>query len=404
MAAESARADRAASGSPNSFLLERGGMGTPRAGILTTPHGAVRTPAFMPVGTAGSVKGLSPAEIRTAGTQILLANTYHLMLRPGSAIVRGLGGLHAFMAWDGPILTDSGGYQIMSLKERARVTEEGVAFRSHLDGKLELLTPERAMEIQADLGVDIAVSLDHAITLPADAGAVRDAGERTLRWTERSLRHAASLSTPTGLPQLRFAIVQGGGDPAMRAEMAARTAALGCEGFAIGGLSVGEAKAETWGLARATNEALPADRPRYLMGMGTPTDLLEGIASGVDLFDCVLPTRNARNGMAFTPLGPINIRNAVHARDPRPLDERCACEACGRFSRAYLRHLHQAGEILAHRMLTLHNVTFYQRLMKEARSAVERGDFDAFAQEFRSGYRDRPAAPIPTVRPKESPW
>jgi len=378
-----------------SFTLERGSETAPRAGLLRTPHGVVRTPAFMPVGTAGSVKGLSPAEIRAAGTQIVLSNTYHLMLRPGEGLIRRQGGLHAFRGWDGPILTDSGGYQILSLRENVRLREEGVEFRSHLDGHAEFLTPERAMQIQADLGVDIAVTLDHAILLPAPPEAVRDAGERTLRWTERSLRAAATLATPTGLPQLRFAIVQGGGDPAMRAEMAARTAALPCDGFAIGGLSVGEAKAETWALVRAVNGALPSDRPRYLMGMGTPADLLDGIAAGVDLFDCVLPTRNARNGMAFTSDGPLNIRNAAHAEDPRPLDDRCACEACASFSRAYLRHLHQAGEILAHRMLTLHNVTFYQTLMREARLALERGEFDPFVEEFRRRYRERPDAPTP---------
>jgi len=378
-----------------SFTLERGSETSPRAGLLRTSHGVVRTPAFMPVGTAGSVKGLSPAEIRTAGTQILLSNTYHLMLRPGEDLIRRQGGLHRFMGWDGPILTDSGGYQILSLRENVRLQEEGVEFRSHLDGHAEFLTPERAMAIQADLGVDVAVTLDHAILLPATPEAVRDAGERTLRWTERSLTHAASLTTPTGLPQLKFAIVQGGGDPAMRAEMAARTGALPCDGFALGGLSVGEAKAETWALARAANAALPANRPRYLMGMGTPADLLDGIAAGVDLFDCVLPTRNARNGMAFTSEGTLNIRNAAHAEDARSLDDRCRCEACASFSRAYLRHLHQAGEILAHRMLTLHNVTFYQTLMREARLAIERGDFDAFVEDFRRRYRERPAAPIP---------
>lgn len=375
------------------FRLERGGAVAPRAGVLDTAHGAVRTPAFMPVGTAGSVKGLSPAEIRTAGTQILLANTYHLMLRPGAALVRELGGLHAFMGWDGAILTDSGGYQMVSLKERVRITEEGVAFRSHLDGRPEFLTPERAMEIQADLGPDVAVTLDHAVPLPAPEEAVRDGLERTLRWTERSLERAAALTTPTGLPQLRFAIVQGGGDPALRAEAAGRTAELTPDGFAIGGLSLGESKAETWAAARGANGALPSDRPRYLMGMGTPEDLLYGIACGVDLFDCVLPTRNARNGMAFTSSGTLNIRNAVHARSPLPLDPRCACEACARFSRAYLRHLHAAGEILAHRMLTLHNVTFYQTLMREAREAIDRGAFDVYEREFRSRYRPEPASP-----------
>ena len=396
MAAEAA-GTREPGGSPSeptpAFTLERGSKIEPRAGLLRTPHGTVRTPAFMPVGTSGSVKGLSPAEIRASGTEILLSNTYHLMLRPGESLIRRQGGLHRFMGWDGPILTDSGGYQLLSLRDNVRLREEGVEFRSHLDGHAEFLTPERAMEIQADLGVDIAVTLDHAILLPATPEAVRDAGERTLRWTERSLTRASSLSTPTGLPQLKFAIVQGGGDPGMRAEMAERTAALPCDGFAIGGLSVGETKEETWALIRAVNGALPVDRPRYLLGMGTPADLLDAVAAGVDLFDCVLPTRNARNGMAFTSGGTVNIRNAAHAEDARPLDERCSCEACARFSRAYLRHLHQAGEILAHRMLTLHNVTFYQTLMREARLALTRGEFDPFVEEFRRRYLERPAAP-----------
>jgi queuine tRNA-ribosyltransferase len=372
-----------------SFALERGGAVAPRSGLLRTAHGDARTPAFMPVGTAGSVKGLSPAEIRAAGTEILLANTYHLMLRPGADVVRELGGLHRMMAWDGPILTDSGGYQIMSLRERVKVREEGVEFRSHLDGAAEFLAPERAMEVQADLGSDVAVTLDHAVLLPVAPAEAREAAERTLRWTERSLRRARELTTPTGAPQLLFAIVQGADDLPLRREMAERTAALSCDGFAIGGLSVGEAKEATWALTRATTEALPQDRPRYLMGMGTPLDLLEAVSLGVDLFDCVLPTRNARNGMAFTPDGPINIRNAVNARDPRPLDPECGCDACRQFSRAYLRHLHQAGEILAHRMLTLHNVTFYQTLMFGTRAAIKRGAFDAYAGAFRARYRDR---------------
>jgi len=347
----------------------------------------------MPVGTQGTVKGLTPSDLRASGTRILLANTYHLMLRPGSELIRSLGGLHRFMAWDRPILTDSGGYQVLSLHELAKVTEEGVEFRSHLDGALEFLTPERAMDVQADLGSDIAVTLDHAVPLPLEAAAQRDAGERTLRWTERSLRRALTLEPPGGYRQLLFAIVQGGGDPALRREMAERTAALACDGFAIGGLSVGESKETTWRLARAAAEALPADRPRYLMGMGTPLDLLDGIACGIDLFDCVLPTRNARNGMAFTSEGPLNIRNSGHARSDRPLDPSCSCEACALFTRAYLRHLHLAGEILAHRMLTLHNVTFYQTLVQAARRAIERGDLSAYAREFSARYRERGGDP-----------
>jgi len=361
--------------------------------VLATPHGEIPTPAFMPVGTQGTVKGLTPADLRASGTKILLANTYHLMLRPGSELIRNLGGLHRFMAWDRPILTDSGGYQVLSMKELVKVTEDGVEFRSHLDGKVEFLSPERSMDVQADLGSDIAVTLDHAVLLPLDAAAQREAGERTLRWTERSLRHARTLTTPEGVSQLLFAIVQGGGDSALRREMAERTAAYPCDGFAIGGLSVGETKRETWELARATAEALPADLPRYLMGMGTPLDLLEGIACGIDLFDCVLPTRNARNGMAFTSEGPVNIRNAEHARSDRPLDPSCRCEACALLTRAYLRHLHLAGEILAHRMLTLHNVTFYQTLMETARRAIERGVLDQISREFSERYRERDGAP-----------
>ena len=344
----------------------------------------------MPVGTAGSVKGLSPADLRASGTQILLANTYHLMLRPGAALLREQGGLHRMMAWDGPILTDSGGFQIMSLEGLVAVSEEGVEFRSHLDGSREFLTPERAMEIQADIGSDIAVSLDHAVKLPVDPAMAREAGERSLRWAERSLARARACSTPSGASQLCFAILQGADDPALRRELAERTSALPCDGFALGGLSVGESKEATWDLTRATTETLPADRPRYLMGMGTPVDLLDGIGLGIDLFDCVLPTRNARNGMAFTSEGPINIRNAAHTRDPRPLDPACRCEACACFGRAYLRHLHLAGEILAHRMLTLHNVTFYQTLMATARAAVLDGTFEAYASEHRSRLRGRP--------------
>ena len=343
----------------------------------------------MPVGTQGTVKGLTPADLRAAGTKILLSNTYHLMLRPGSGLIRALGGLHRFMAWDGPILTDSGGYQVLSLKELVKVREDGVEFRSHLDGTLEFLSPERAMEVQADLGSDIAVTLDHAVVLPQAVATQREAGERTLRWTQRSLDHARTLETPGRYRQLFFAIVQGGGDEALRREMAERTGAFACDGFALGGLSVGETKEETWSLARAVSERLPPERPRYLMGMGTPPDLLDGIACGVDLFDCVLPTRNARNGMAFTSDGPLNIRNAGHARSERPLDPECGCEACARFTRAYLRHLHLAGEILAHRMLTLHNVTFYQTLMATARRAIERGDFIPVARAFTERYHAR---------------
>lgn len=381
-------------GSRNAFTITSGGDRTgPRAGTLATPHGEVPTPAFMPVGTQGTVKGLTPADLRAAGTRILLSNTYHLMLRPGSGLIRALGGLHPFMAWDGPILTDSGGYQVLSLKELVKVSEEGVEFRSHLDGALEFLSPERAMEVQADLGSDVAVTLDHAVMLPLDLDAQREAGERTLRWTERSLRHASTLATPSGARQLHFAIVQGGGDASLRREMAERTAAFACDGFAVGGLSVGETKEETWNLARAVTGALPAERPRYLMGMGTPRDLLDGIACGIDLFDCVLPTRNARNGMAFTSEGPVNIRNAEHTRSERPLDPDCRCEACTLFSRAYLRHLHLAGEILAHRMLTLHNVTFYQTLVAAARRAIERGDLNSYARAFLERYRERDGNP-----------
>ncbi len=355
------------------FRLERGGATSPRAGLLATAHGVVRTPAFMPVGTAGSVKGLSPAEIRAAGTQILLANTYHLMLRPGAALVRELGGLHAFMGWDGAILTDSGGYQMVSLKERVTITEEGVAFRSHLDGRAEFLTPERAMEIQADLGPDVAVTLDHAVPLPAPADEVRDGAERTLRWAELCVEAHARPAE-----QALFGIVQGGTDLELRARCAEHLIRLDLPGYALGGLAVGEGFEAMKAVLAGVTALLPSDKPRYLMGVGFPRDIVAAVTSGIDMFDCVLPTRNGRNAYAFTKNGAIRIRNAKFTQDTGPIEEGCDCYACKTFTRGAIRHYFFASEMLGPMLVSVHNVRFFQRLMEDIRRAIAAGTFDEF--------------------------
>lgn len=334
-----------------------------RRSTFTTPHGAVEMPAFMPVGTVGTVKGVLPDQLRQTGTQMMLSNTYHLALRPGEAVVADLGGLHRFIGWDGPILTDSGGFQLFSLAAMTKVTEQGAAFRSHIDGSLVELTPERAVAIQEALGSDVAMVLDHVVALPAGYEVLRDAMERSLRWAGRC-RAAA-----TRADQAQFAIVQGGLDPGLRAECAERLAEMDFPGYAVGGLSVGETADEMYRTLEFTVPRMPARRPRYLMGVGRPQDLLEAIARGIDLFDCVMPTRNGRNAMAFTDQGPLRLRNRRHERDPRPLEENCPCPACRR-SRGYLRHLFMAGEMLGPILLSLHNITFYQRLLAEARAAI----------------------------------
>jgi queuine tRNA-ribosyltransferase len=342
-----------------------------RAGTLVTPHGCVPTPAFMPVGTAASVKGLDPPAIRATGTHIVLANTYHLMLRPGEQLIAELGGLHRFMGWDGPILTDSGGYQVFSLAQMTKVTEQGVTFRSHLDGNVVELTPERAVAIQEALGSDVAMVLDHFVGLPGGPEAIVDATERTIRWAARC-RDAHRRPD-----QALFAIVQGGLDVELRLKCSERLAGLDFPGYAIGGLSVGEEPQEMHRIVRETAGALPADKPRYLMGVGRPLDLVEAIGQGIDLFDCVLPTRNGRNGWAFTDGGTLRLKNQRHQRDPGPLETDCPCAAC-RHSRAYLRHLFMAGEMLGPILVSIHNLTCYQRLMGEARQAIVEGRFAAF--------------------------
>ena len=350
-----------------------------RVGRLLTPHGVVDTPSFMPVGTQGTVKGLEVGQLRQTGTQMILGNTYHLAIRPGEDVVRELGGLHRFSGWDGPILTDSGGFQIFSLAEQVRVSDEGVVFRSHVDGQRIELTPERAVEIQEALGSDVAMVLDHVVRLPSAPAAVQDACRRTVLWAKRC-RDAQKSDD-----QVLFAIVQGGLDADLRVRCAAELVQCDFPGYAVGGLSVGESAAEMCGVLEVTCPALPADRPRYLMGVGRPEDLLAAISRGIDLFDCVMPTRNGRNALAFTDRGAMRLRNRQYRLDPRPLEEDCPCAACRR-SRGYLRHLFVAGEMLGPILLSLHNLTYYQRLVKDARQAILQDRFQEFHEQKRQGW------------------
>jgi len=344
-----------------------------RRGRLRTAHGEIETPVFMPVATAGTVKGLTPTQVWEQGARILLANTYHLILRPGVEIVAELGGLHRFMAWDGAILTDSGGFQVMSLSELCVVREEGVEFRSHLDGSKIFLRPEDVVAAQCRLGVDVLMPLDVCVAATDGRSAVEDAMERTTRWAERQ----AALEIP-GDRHL-YGIVQGGLEIDLRRRHASQLAAFGFPGYAVGGLSVGEDRRMTRDVAAETAAALPADRSRYLMGVGLPQDLLRFVGLGYDQFDCVLPTRNGRNGSCFTRNGRVNLRLARHARSSAPLDDRCACYTCSRFSIGYLRHLTTSGEMLGGQLATLHNVHFYLDLMTQARAHIEQGDYTAWA-------------------------
>jgi len=344
-----------------------------------TPHGPVELPAFLPVATVGSVKGLQIEQVRAAGAQMILANTYHLALRPGESVVAALGGLHGFMDWPGPILTDSGGFQLFSLARITRVDDDGALFRSHVDGRLLQISPERAVEIQEALGSDVAMVLDHVVELPNEIDVLRDATVRTIRWARRC-RDAARRAD-----QALFAIVQGGLDANLRRHCAEELVKLDFPGYAIGGLSVGEQPHEMYATLDYTVPLLPADRPRYLMGGGRPEDILEAIRRGVDLFDCVMPTRNGRNAMAFTDRGPLRLRHLCHQQDPAPLEPGCPCPAC-RHSRGYLRHLFMAGEMLGPILLSIHNLTYYQRLMAGARAAIEAGCFEAFCAEKMSGW------------------
>ncbi len=358
--------------------------GAARTGRLTLPHGAVATPVFMPVGTQGTVRTLSPNDLRAAGAELVLANTYHLHVRPGEAVVEKLGRLHRFMGWDRPLLTDSGGFQVFSLKGLRRVDEAGVEFQSHVDGGRRTLTPERAIEIQWILGADIAMAFDHVVPGGADQATARDAMERTLRWLERCAKRHRELADGQ---QTLWPILQGGTHLQLRTEGLRRLLDLGpWTGLAIGGLSVGEPKPRMYAMLEGLEPGLPAALPRYLMGVGFPEDLVAAVERGVDLFDCVAPTRNGRNGSAFTPDGPVNIRNAEHREDVRPLDESCDCETCTTFSRGYLRHLFVADELLGLRLLSLHNVRYLIRLAHEMRAAIRRNAFGPWAQEWRRRY------------------
>jgi queuine tRNA-ribosyltransferase len=348
--------------------------GAARTGEIATPHGAVRTPAFMPIGTQATVKGVLPDAVRASGADILLGNTYHLMLRPGAERIARLGGLHAFMNWPHPILTDSGGFQVMSLAPLRSIDDNGVTFRSHLDGSTHTLTPERAVEIQALLGADIAMQLDECIRLPAARTDVERAMRLSLAWAERCKRAFGTGASGRAL----FGIVQGGDDPDLRQASAGRLIDIDFPGYAIGGLAVGEPQEVMLRIIEAVAPVLPADRPRYLMGVGTPEGILEAVARGIDMFDCVLPTRNGRHGVAFTRFGSVNLKNARHADDPRPIDAESSCGAARDYSRAYLHHLVKANEMLGAILLTTINLAYYQALIGGARAAIAQGSFADF--------------------------
>jgi queuine tRNA-ribosyltransferase len=391
-------------------------------GRLTTAHGVVDTPAFMPIGTQGSVKGVSPRELRELDAQIILGNTYHLFVRPGLDVIKHFGGLHNFMNWDGPILTDSGGYQIFSLAKLRKISEDGVEFQNHVDGALAFISPEIAMEIQAALGSDIAMGLDECVPYPCEYDYAAQSTEMTTRWAKRckewkeenAQRSTSNAQRPIAVVsavsaeskadalrtahatarQLLFGIVQGGTFDDLRKASAQAIVEVDFDGYAIGGVSVGEPEEEMMRAVESAEPFLPGDKPRYAMGLGTPPQLLEMIARGMDMFDCVLPTRLARNGTAFTAIGAVNLKNAEFALDRRPIEEDCTCPACREFSRGYIRHLVKAEEILGLRLITLHNLHFYLNLMKRARTEIERATFDQFRNTFVAGYKTRDAATL----------
>jgi queuine tRNA-ribosyltransferase len=373
--------------------------GQARRGVLQTPHGPIDTPVFMPVGTRGAVKAITHRDLEDAGAGIILGNTYHLHLRPGDDLIARAGGLHRFIGWTRPILTDSGGYQVFSLAQMRTITEDGVRFRSHLDGALCALSPEKAADIQAQLGSDIAMVLDECVSTAEDRGStsdVRTAMERSARWAKRGRERFLQLNAGpvdgvmvTNPGQAQFGIIQGGTDADLRAESVQRTVEIGFEAYAIGGLSVGEPVDVMYDVVGRTAPQLPADRPRYLMGTGMPDDLVECVARGVDMFDCVLPTRNARNGQLLTAGGVLVIKNARYAEDPRPPDPVCGCYTCRHFSRAYLRHLFTAGEMTGATLLTVHNLYFYLDLMRRIREALSFGSFEKLRQEFHQAFSRR---------------
>jgi queuine tRNA-ribosyltransferase len=363
--------------------------GKARAGVIRTPRGEVRTPAFMPVGTAGTVKAMLPESVRATGADILLGNTYHLMLRPTAERIARLGGLHAFMNWERPILTDSGGFQVMSLAELRKLTEEGVTFRSHIDGSRHMLSPERSMEIQRLLGSDIVMCFDECPALPADRARIEASMRLSMRWAARS-REAFGDRPGHAL----FGIQQGGLERDLREESAAALRAIGFDGYAVGGLAVGEGQAAMFGVLDHAPEMLPADKPRYLMGVGKPDDIVGAVARGIDMMDCVLPSRSGRTGQAFTRRGVVNIKNARHQDDPRPLDEACSCPACRSYSRAYLHHVFRAGEIISSMLLTWHNLQYYQELMAGLRDAIAEGRFAAFEAAFHAERAEGDIEPV----------
>ena len=375
-----------------------------RRGRLKTAHGVIDTPAFMPVGTQGSVKGVSPRELRELNAQIILGNTYHLFVRPGLDVIKHFGGLHNFMNWGGPILTDSGGYQIFSLAKLRKITDDGVEFQNHIDGARAFISPEIAMEIQAALGSDIAMVLDECVPYPCEYDYAAKSAELTTRWAKRCKAVASAVSAEkesnalrtahSTARQLLFGIVQGGAFENLRKQSAQAITELDFDGYAIGGVSVGEPEEEMMRAVESAEPFLPTHKPRYAMGLGTPPQMLEMIARGMDMLDCVLPTRLARNGTAFTAAGTLNLKNAEFALDIRPIEENCACEACREFSRGYIRHLIKAQEILGLRLITLHNLHFYLNLMNRVRTEIQTGSFDQFRKAFVGEYKTRDAVPV----------
>jgi queuine tRNA-ribosyltransferase len=355
--------------------------GPARRGRIELPRGTVETPAFMPVGTYGTVKGMTPEELRALGSEIILGNTFHLMLRPGVEVIEQHGGLHGFMHWDGPILTDSGGFQVFSLRALRRLAEEGVDFRSPVDGAKVFLTPERSIEIQVALDADIVMVFDDCTRYPVSRDAARDSMELSLRWARRCRTRFDALDRPS-LRRALFGIVQGGVFAELRRASLEGLERIGFDGYAVGGLAVGESEKERLGVLEALAPLMPDDRPRYLMGVGTPADLVKAVARGIDMFDCVMPTRHARTGQLFTSEGSLNIRNSRFRTDTAPIDPDCSCYACENYSRAYLRHLHQCNEMLGSRLGTIHNLFYYQGLMQHIREAIQEGAFDALAREI----------------------
>jgi queuine tRNA-ribosyltransferase len=372
---------------PFQFELLHGEKSGPRAGRITTDHGVVETPAFMPVGTQGAVKTLTSGDLESIGASIVLANTYHLYLRPGEKLVEEAGGIHRFMSWGGPVLTDSGGYQVLSLADLRRLGDEGVEFQSHLDGSRHMLTPERVVEIQLSIGSDIMMVLDQCASYPCDRSEAETAARRTTLWARRSISGRSARIMENGYERVLFGIVQGSVYPDLRERSVRELVGLDFPGYAIGGLSVGEPKDETMRIVERTAAGLPADKPRYLMGVGFPEDIVEAVARGVDLFDCVVPTRNSRNGTVYTSRGKLVIKNAAYARDGGPIDPDCRCDTCIRYSRSYIRHLFNSGEMSGPRLATYHSLYFYLHLLSEIRQVIREGSFGEWRKEFYKRYK-----------------